>query len=328
MSAGWRGCVAIALLVAAAGAAPAAEPRPASRVYREVGGQALRAYLFYPPDPRARERTPAILLFHGGGWSAGSAEWTFASAERFAARGLVAIAVDYRLSQGEVTPIEALSDACAAIRWVRRNASELGVDPERIAADGVSAGGQLAAMAACGGCPAEDGADGTSPSPNALLLWSPALDLGADGWFRRLLRGRGTPAAYSPAEHVSGTTPPTSIVIGELDTLTPLAGSKKYCERLNALGGRCELNVYPGVGHLLTRNLERQEADFDPHPEYRADGIARQLRFLEELGFIAGAPSPAGQGGSEPSRSHTAPGHSPLPPELQVDTGQSMRASL
>ena len=49
----------------------------------------------------------------------------------------------------------------------------------------------------------------------------------------------------------------------------------------------CELNVYEGVGHLLTRNLANQESDFDPDPEARADGIARHLRFLAELQFFA-----------------------------------------
>lgn len=48
----------------------------------------------------------------------------------------------------------------------------------------------------------------------------------------------------------------------------------------------CELHVYEGVGHLLTRNLANQESDFDPDPEARADGIAQHERFLTELGFV------------------------------------------
>lgn len=52
-------------------------------------------------------------------------------------------------------------------------------------------------------------------------------------------------------------------------------------------GGVCELNVYPGVGHLLTRNLANQVSDFDPHPEFRADGKARHERFLRDRGFIS-----------------------------------------
>ena len=138
--------------------------------------------------------------------------------------------------------------------------------------------------AATVGCPGDS--DENAVGPDALLLWSPALDVLGDGWFRKMLQGRATPAAYSPAEHVRASTPPTSIVQGEKDTLTPLSGARTYCERLTALGVVCELNVYDGVGHLLTRNLANQESDFDPDPEARADGIAKHLRFLNELQFI------------------------------------------
>ena len=91
----------------------------------------------------------------------------------------------------------------------------------------------------------------------------------------------------TPVEHVHASTPPTSIVQGDADTLTPLSGSKRYCARLVELGGTCELNVYEGVGHLLTRNLEYQEGDFDPDPQAVAEGIAQHLRFLRKLGFVA-----------------------------------------
>jgi acetyl esterase/lipase len=261
--------------------APAsAEPR--SYTYREAGGQTLEAYVFASPARRGHERSSAILLFHGGGWSVGEPEWTFDAARRFAARGMVAIPVEYRLSQGDVTPIEALEDVCAAFAWTRAHAKDLGIDPRRVAGYGVSAGGHLVACAATIGCPTE------GSRPDALLLWSPALDLAGDGWFQRKLQGRASAADYSPAQHVKATTPPTSIVHGARDTLTPLAGAKRYCSELVQAGGTCELNVYEDVGHLLTRNLANQESDFDPDPQARADGIAQHERFLEELGFIDG----------------------------------------
>ena len=53
---------------------------------------------------------------------------------------------------------------------------------------------------------------------------------------------------------------------------------------MNAGGGRCDLAVYPGVGHLLTRNLTNQESNFDPDPASRDDGNARQLAFLNPSG--------------------------------------------
>ena len=123
--------------------------------------------------------------------------------------------------------------------------------------------------------------------PDALLLWSPALDVVRDGWFARKLQGRATAEAYSPVEHVRASTPPTSIVQGAADTLTPLSGAERYCTRLVERGGTCDLNVYEGVGHLLTRNLDYQEGDFDPDPAAVAAGVAEHLQFLRDQGFIA-----------------------------------------
>lgn len=259
---------------------PSSNPEPSmTRVYREIGGESLHAYVFLPPGHRTSDRAHAILLFHGGGWSAGAAEWTFPAARRFADAGLVAIAIQYRLSNGDVTPIDAVGDACAAFAWTRGHADELALSG-RITGYGVSAGGHLVAATATLGCPDH----GTGP--DALLLWSPALDLARDRWFTSKLQGRGTAADLSPARHVGRSTPPTSIVHGERDTLTPLAGVTRYCAALNKLGHACEVHAYPGLGHLLTRKLDNQESDFDPDPKARDDGIAQQHEFLRKLGFV------------------------------------------
>jgi len=257
---------------------------PRAYTYRETEGQSLRAFVFAPRRDDARTRPNAILLFHGGGWSAGAPDWTFEAARRFADAGLVAIAVQYRLSEGSVTPIDALEDVCAAFEWARRQSTGLEFSG-RIAGYGVSAGGHLVAATVTVGCPSDSLT--ARVGPEALLLWSPALDVSEDGWFFRKLQGRAAAAAYSPAAHVRASTPPTSIVHGDRDTLTPLAGARRYCDRVTALGGLCELNVYAGVGHLLTRNLASQESDFDPDPAARADGIAKHLLFLRKLRFVA-----------------------------------------
>jgi acetyl esterase len=276
------------LLAPAPGFAQAERAPSLAPVYREIGGDSLHAYVFLPPGRRVGDNANAILLFHGGGWSSGEPAWTFATARRFADAGLVAVAVQYRLSTGSITPLDALTDACAAFAWIRSRAAEFGLTG-LVAGYGVSAGGHLVAATATVGCP------GNSKGPDALLLWSPALDLVGDAWFARLLQDRATAADLSPARHVGPVTPPTSIVHGDKDTLTPLAGVRRYCAALDALGRRCDVHAYPGVGHLLTRNLTNQESDFDPDPVARADGIAQHDRFLRSLGFVPpDVPDPAG----------------------------------
>jgi acetyl esterase/lipase len=70
-------------------------------------------------------------------------------AKRYAGLGMVAIAGEYRLSdQKSVTPLDSMADVRDLIRWVRTKATDLSVNPHRIAAYGVSAGGHLALSAA------------------------------------------------------------------------------------------------------------------------------------------------------------------------------------
>jgi len=278
-------------LVLLAGCAPArhrsqspessAPVEPSSYTYREVSGKSLKAYVFSPSVP-SRSPAGAILLFHGGGWVAGGADWTFNRARGFARMGLVSISIEYRLSEGTITPIEALSDVCHAFQWVRQNHRRLGVEAGKIAGYGVSAGGQLVASAATLGCGNSQGRFANG-GPDLLILWSPALDLSGDNWFRKLLQGRAQPADYSPVNKVPAHVAPTCIVQGEADTLTPLSGAKRFCSEVQATGARCELILYPGLGHLLTRNLENQEHDYDPDPVAREDAISKQEQFIRKL---------------------------------------------
>jgi|SRR5450755_4364074 acetyl esterase len=115
---------------------------PAEHVYATAGGVQLKAYVFSPSPEKAGAPHAAIVIFHGGGWNMGEPSWGFGLAQHFAEHGMVAIAAQYRLSdQKTTTPLDAMADARAAIRWIRTNATSLGVDPNRIAAYGWSAGG-------------------------------------------------------------------------------------------------------------------------------------------------------------------------------------------
>ena len=280
------GAVLAALTLALVGPAIATdEPAPEVEVFKRAGEAEVTAHVFRPRG--GRRPAPAVLLFHGGGWVAGGADWVYPAARLFAAEGLVAISVDYRLAGERLTPLAALEDACDAFAWTRANAAELGVDPARVAAYGVSAGGQLATAAALGAC-----ADAES-GPDLLMLWSPALDVAEDGWFRRLMQGA-DPSPYSPSLLVaSRKPPPTAIVQGEKDALTPLADAQAFCERARAWSAACELFVYPNVGHLLTRNLVDQEDNYDPDPVARADGQARLKAFLRAQGYAGDTASDA-----------------------------------
>jgi general stress protein 26 len=89
-----------------------------------------------------------------------------------------------------------------------------------------------------------------------------------------------------------------------------------FCDRLIEAGTVCDLNLYEGVGHLLTRNLENQESGFDPDPVAETDGIARHRGFLGELGFFRdGAPS---------GRAPGTPAHSSIPPDTLLTAAREI----
>ena len=263
----------------AAQARPEIEPR--EHVYSTAAGAELRAFVFPPESTQPRPRA-AVVVFHGGGWTIGEAAWAFPRARHFARLGAVGVAAQYRLSdQKSITPLEAMADARAVIRWLRSNAAELGVDAARIAAYGWSAGAHLAASAAIFG-----DEDGAGSAPDALVLVSPAVALEGSGWVERLLLGRARPEEISPLQHLGPGLPPTIVLQGRTDTVTPTAGATSFCERMQQAGNRCELRVYEGVGHLFTPSSEPDDGWPNPDPRAQAAAFDEADAFLRSLGFI------------------------------------------
>ncbi|WP_229427200.1 alpha/beta hydrolase [Massilia atriviolacea] len=102
----------------------------------------------YLPAQAARDKGPlaAVVLVHGGGWRSGQRSNMAPLAARLAARGIAAAVIDYRLA-GEARYPAAIHDVKAALRWMRANSAAHGIDPQRIAVAGGSAGGQIASLA-------------------------------------------------------------------------------------------------------------------------------------------------------------------------------------
>lgn len=109
-------------------------------------GGDLRVRLYYPADA-GTEKLPALVYIHGGGWTLGNLDSHDELCRRLClATGGVVLAVDYRLAPENPFPAP-LDDCLAAIQWLAANADELGVDANRIAVGGDSAGGNLSAGA-------------------------------------------------------------------------------------------------------------------------------------------------------------------------------------
>ena len=112
-------------------------------VFRTVVERDLPLDIYYPKQ--IHKRKPAVLLIFGGGWRSGNKSQNEAMATELANRGYVAVSAEYRLSLEAPYPT-AVFDLKAAIKWMKANAKVYGIDTNKIATLGVSAGGQLSAL--------------------------------------------------------------------------------------------------------------------------------------------------------------------------------------
>ena len=245
-------------------------PKPAKDIRIEnlfIPGPGERTRIrlrIYAPKPAAGA-APVLLWLHGGGYVMGKPEMDDrVCAEYVRQAGIAVVSVDYRLAPKHPFPA-ALDDCCAALKWVADHAERLGVDSNRIAIGGESAGGGLAAALA------QVAHDQLAVKPVFQLLVYPMLDdrtvLRTDlddgdplmwdqnsnrfGWQAYLGEAGGAedaPAYAVPARRadLSGL-PPAWIGVGSLDIFH--AEDIAYAHRLQACGVACELVVVPGAFH-------------------------------------------------------------------------------
>src|SRR5207237_3124764 len=126
-------------------------PPPTKKiVYKKVGDRELSLHVFEPAAQEPTAKRPAIVFFHGGAWAIGDPNQFYYQCDYLAKRGMWAASAEYRLTApgAGVRIADIVLDAKDAVRYVRSHAGDLGVDPDRIAAAGGSAGGHLAAAPA------------------------------------------------------------------------------------------------------------------------------------------------------------------------------------
>jgi acetyl esterase/lipase len=261
------------------------------------GTRPLELDLVLPPETGGP--VPVVVFLHGGGWRMGSRHSlgpSYAAAgpfERVAQAGVAVASVDYRLS-GEATWPAQLHDAKAAVRWLRARADELGIDPERIAAWGESAGGHLAELLGLTigdvTLEGEVGITGPSSAVSAVVAWyapsdiaAVATDLGADpddATTREALL-LGAPAARvpelaaqaSPISHVTSGAPPFLLLHGEADRFIPFVQSVRLHTALIEAGAETEIVLYEDADHMWMGSPEAAGKAFDRTIDY----LRRQL---------------------------------------------------
>lgn len=262
-------------------------------VFHEEEDLRLRLDVYRPkqlPDgPR-----PAVIQVHGGGWLSGSRyEQGVPLLNHLASLGWIGFNIDYRLSPEGTWP-DHIVDVKRAIAWVRGNAAELGIDPDRIAITGGSAGGHLTALAGLTeNDPAfQPGFEDADTSVLAAVPFYGVYDLtNSNGHYYPELRSwafeqivfklplEGHEDLYraaSPLFRVHAGAPPFMVIHGERDTLVPVGDARDFARELRA------------VSRAEARYIELPDAEhaFDLWPSVRtariADAIARFLSAVLE----------------------------------------------
>jgi len=254
---------------------PSASFRDVEVAGPDGGALTLRVY-----EPHHREGpAPGIAYFHGGAFVLGDLEIEHLKCLRHAEAGTVVVSVDYRLAPEHRYPA-GVEDCYAGLTWLADHAADLGVDGDRLAVGGSSAGGALAAAAAMmardrGGpalgfqlliYPVTDDrlATGSMARFDALDGWNGAAS--RQMWDHYLGPGRAAAPPYAAparATDLSGL-PPAYVSAAEFDPLRDEGIA--YAVALMAAGVRTELHVFPGVPHgfdifLPDAGVSRQAID-------------------------------------------------------------------
>ncbi len=264
--------------------------------YGTGGGRELHLDILRPDAPATPAR-PAVLWVHGGGWAAGERQPS--PSDLLATRGFITATMSYRFSDEAIFPAQ-IHDVKAAIRFLRANATEYGIDPERIGIWGASAGGHLAALAAVSeGIPQLEG-EGGNPNESAavqaavplcpptdfLADWQSQTDfpphpevehliptlLGGDDLNDPVIAERARLA--SPLQLVHADVPPVLVVHGTLDDLVPVLQGRTFVETLLEHDIDASLLELPNDDHGL-------QSVFEATPEDVTSAATEIINFFE-----------------------------------------------
>jgi len=238
-------------------------------IFKTVDGHALELHIYTPEDwTPGDDLRPTVLWSHGGGWAFGSWNWC-GPCRFFKERGMVVAQVEYRLRNRHGTNADhALSDVTDALIWLRDNGAQYGVDPQRIASSGFSAGAHLSVAAAV----LEP--EGSPARPDLTVSFSGCMDMTDDGYMIDKAGGYAAARAISPLHALTGPTPPLYLVNADRDEDCAFETAQAFVEAARAQGSDVTFQEVRDAGHFFLRD-----------PARATETQARVNAFLDEQGF-------------------------------------------
>ena len=214
-----------------------------------------------------------MLIIHGGGWTGGDkgAARELGIGTTLAENGYVGLSINYLLSNEahRVTWPQNLHDCKTAVRWLRKNADRLQIDPDHIGVIGGSAGGHLSAMVATTGPEAKydpPGPYGEFPTrvQAAVIMYAPIEMNQSDRPWLGKTRAE-DPTLYqevSPLAHLDPRDPPFLVLHGTADALVEVEQSRILDAALEKTGLKHQLVIIDGAPH--TFGLVNKQKDLRP----------------------------------------------------------------
>ena len=235
-------------------------------VFGTGGEREVKLDIYVPPEGTSNRG--GVLLIHGGGWSGGDRTQLRGFGILLGRVGYTCVSTQYRLS-GEAKWPAQIHDVKAALRWMRANSARLGIDPEKIAVSGNSAGGHLSLMVAATANKPEFEGDGGMPGVSTgvaacVAIYPPTelVHMGGEarGAVSALMGPQATDLDYagaSPLSYARADFPPTMFLHGNKDATVPVSASQRMYEALTAAGATAEMHIFAGQPHA-----------FDAAPDY------------------------------------------------------------
>lgn len=235
-----------------------------------------KADIYTPLNHDVTKPLPGIIVIHGGGFNDGDKARgrELNISENLTLQGYVCMSINYKLRRvkNQVTWPQSVYDAKAAVRYMRKEAKSLGVDPDKIGVIGCSAGCNLSMMLATTGT--ADGFDAVkdepyqdiSPKVSCAIGFYGAVDLMNYHDMKMFAKTREeAPELYkkgSPINYLDDKDPPMLLVHGTADVTVPLSQSQTFLKIAKEKGANCILEIIPEAPH--TFDLQPKQRDLRP----------------------------------------------------------------
>ena len=236
--------------------------------YHQPDGIDLKMHILQA-KPAKENTSPAIIAFHGGSWIKGEPPALYDLFGHLVRQGITVFLPQYRLiNTHEVTILDLIDDARAAVKWVHEHGGQYQLDPKRIGLAGGSAGAHLALNTYL------KPIDPPLPKPAFFICGNPVIDSSKSGYGSSFCGEQAE--SVSPLHQLQPGIPPTLILHGSSDTTTPVEGIRAYTKQAEANGDVCKLIEYEGEVH-----------GFFNRPENHQSVTGHMIEFLKNQGMLA-----------------------------------------